>query len=329
MSIIINGKDYGDVKELRIGVPREFSAMSSIKTFSDKKTIMNMPVNMIQHGMILLNKEKEEYVESIYVVPPDTRTSFYYLHIYKTSGLSLRSNVLRMFEGSQCYNNFIGLYDKKQILSSNFISGHFFRKPIEDFKEANKKLHSLTIIRNPIDRMISHFIYEVHLYDNTKVNLDSFYEFLYSRQPSIKNLQSKSITSSMDTNISNIAANALLKGEDHISTTSLALRNNLQSLGKTNRYISQYTNENKWKDYIDEFSLIGTVDNREKFMGNLHNLISKEGYKGHFGKEVYVNSSKNSSSEFKKTLTQEMIDRIYYLNKYDFELYDHLMSKGL
>jgi hypothetical protein len=329
MSIIINGKDYGDVKELRLGLPAEFSAMSSLKTLSDRKKIMNMPVNMIQHGMILLDREKEEYVESIYVTPPDTRTSFYHLHIYKTSGLSLRSNVIKMFHGSQCYNNFIGLYDKDQVLSSNFISGHFFRKPIEDFKEANKKIHPFTIIRNPIDRMISHFMYEVHLYDNAQVNLDSFYEFLHSKQPSIKNLQTKNITSTMDTKLSNIAANSLLEGTHHSATTVSALRNNLQSLGKTNRYMSPHTNENKWQNYIDEFSLIGTVDNRDNFMGNLYSLLIKEGYTGHFGKEQFVNKSENSTSEFKKTLTQDMIDRIYYLNKYDFELYDYLMSRGL
>jgi hypothetical protein len=324
MSVIINGKDYGDIKNLRLGFPPEFLAMSSVKAYSDKKTIMSIPVHLIQHGMILLDRGKEEYVDSVYVLPEDPKTSFYHLHIYKTSGLSLRSNVSNMFKDKQCYTNFIGLYDKDQVLSSNLISGHFFRKPIEDFKEANKKLHAFTLIRNPIDRMISHFKYETHLYKNQKSDLDGFYEFLHSKEPSIKNLQSKNITSSMDTDLSNRSASWLLEGKNHSD-----LKENLQSLGKTNRYIAKDTNCNKWEKYIDDFSIIGTVDNRDNFMGNLYSLLIKEGYTGHFGKEEFVNKSENSTSEFKKTLTQDMIDRIYYLNEYDFELYDYLMSRGL
>jgi len=321
MSVIINGKDYGDIKELRIGYQPEFSFLSS-KNLSDRTQIFNTPINMIQHGMILFDRGKEELIDSIYVTPEDPRTSFYHLHIYKTSGLSLRSNISSMFDGLQCYTNFIGLYDEKQVLSSKLISGHFFRKPIEDFKLANKKLHSFTLVRNPIDRMISHYVYERHLYEDATIGLDTFNEFLYSEQRSIKDLQSKNITSSMDTETSNMVARALINGEE-------SLEMNFRTLGKTNRHESKHTNEHKWMQYISDFSLIGTMDNRDQFMSKLYDLLKSEGYSGSFGPEQFVNKSTTIAADFKKTLTKDMIDKIYSLNKYDFQLYDHLISRGL
>jgi hypothetical protein len=321
MSVIINGKDYGDIKELRVGFQPEFSFLSS-RNVTDRTQIFNLPINQIQHGMIIFDRGREELIDSIYVTPEDPRTSFYHLHVYKTSGLSLRSNVSAMFNGLQCYTNFIGLYDKEQILSSKLISGHFFRKPIEEFKLANKKLHSFTLIRNPIDRMISHYVYESHLYKNPTVSLDGFNEFLYSDERSIKNLQSKNITSSMDTSGSNRVARALINGDE-------TLEMNFRSLGLTDRHISSHTNEHKWIDYISDFSIIGTMDNREKFMSSLYNLLISEGYGGSFGPEQFVNKSSTIAKDFKKTLTKDMIDRLYFLNKYDFELYDYLLSRGL
>jgi hypothetical protein len=321
MSVIINGKDYGDIKEIRVGIRPEFSFLSS-RALSDRTRILNVPIDQIQHGMMIFNRGKEEIIDSIYVTPEDTRTSFYHLHIYKTSGLSLRSNISSMFAGLQCYTNFIGLYDEKQVLSSKLISGHFFRKPIEDFKLANKKLHSFTLVRNPIDRMISHYVYERHLYRDATVSLDGFNEFLYSEQRSIENLQSKNITSSMDTEASNIVAKALINGED-------SLEMNFRILGKTNRHISNHTNEHRWMEYMPDFSLIGTMDNRDRFMSNLNDLLKSENYKGSFGPEQFVNKSKTIAADFKKTLTKDIIDRIYNLNEYDFQLYDHLISKEL
>jgi hypothetical protein len=272
--------------------------------------------------MIFVNNGKEEIIESIYVTPEDPRASFYHMHIYKTSGLSLKANIVRMFTDVQCYNNFIGLYDEKQVLSSKLVSGHFFRTPIEDFKKQNKKLHSITLIRNPIDRMISHFKYEMHLNNQKNVTIEKFIKFLYSEQKNIENLQSKNISSTMDTYVSNLFAQGMITG-------NFPMFQNLQALGQTNRYISKNTNESKWQDFIEDFSLIGTLDKRQKFMGRLHQLLLSEGYKGGFGQEEFANSSEFNTEKFKETLPKDVIDKIYDLNKYDFELYEHLVSRGL
>jgi hypothetical protein len=323
MTIYINDKEYKDGTFFRIAVESEFRALSLGDSLNDRRQIISSPVGFLQHGMILLSEGKEERIEKIYVKPRDTRAQFYFMHIYKTSGLSINTEIRKRFAMQNVYNNFIGLVDDEQMINSSLITGHFASYPIDLFKQNNLKLHSFTIIRNPIDRVISHYLYENKIKNpGTTPSVENMYRFININTSVIKDLQSKNITSSMDTGMSNYVSRSLLSGKTDLG-------NVFSTFGANSRFIEKDTKEDQWQDHIDKFSLIGTMDNRDLFMRKLDSLLQSELYTGPAFENSHVNKNLVSTNEFKKSLPKDLIDLIISLNQNDLALYDMLLSKGM
>jgi hypothetical protein len=323
MPIIINGNQYRDNTRFRIAVDPEFKALSGIDKNLDKRDISYMPVNFLQHGYTLIADGKEEKIESIFVEPIETRTPFYHMHIYKTSGLSTKMDIIDMFFNRQVYANFIGLIDREQMLTSSFITGHFASYPIELFKKYNKNLHSFTIVREPIERAVSHYLYESRVSNNeSSHSIDGFINFIENNLSIMTDLQTKNMTSTLDV----IGANHNAQRTLHEDIT---LHNSFLHLGSTSRFLNNDTNEDKWIDHIEKFSLIGTVEEKAKFSSALINLLEKEGYSQGRYLENNINKNFVSTKDFIKKLPNDVIGIIEDISKNDIAMYDYIKSMGV
>lgn len=324
ITILINNKEYLDGTVFRVAIAPEFKILSGVEKGTAKREITNLPVGYLQPGMILIENQKEEIIKYIRVLPEEKRTPFYHMHIYKTSGLSIQMDLMEYFDNLQVYRNFIGFLDNDIILSSSFISGHFALYPIELYLKHNKKYHAFTLLRDPIERCVSHYLYEnkVNGLKEQNPNIEDFEKFIELNSNILKDLQSKNITSSMDQGLAKqISMSAL---NQHID-----LKRAFESLGSTSRFISQETNEDNWKDYIEKFSLIGTLENRDSFRGRLHTLIQSEGYGSRSIGNSYVNKNFHSTSDFTKSLPRSIIDKLASINQNDIAMYDFFRSRGM
>jgi hypothetical protein len=310
ITILINNKEYPDGTIFRVGVAGEFKLLSGVEKGSEKREITNLPVGFLQPGMTLINGKEEELIKYIVVEPEEKRTPFYHMHIYKTSGLSIQMDLMEYFDNLQVYRNFIGFLDNKIMLSSSFVSGHFASYPIDLYLKHNKKYHAFTLLRDPIERCVSHYLYEnrIHHREESDPDLDSFEEFIELNKEILKDLQSKNVTSSMDLKLAKrISMSAL--------NQSMSIGEAFEALGDTSRFISPITYEDEWESHIDKFSLIGTIENRDKFREKLHSLIQSEGYRPRTINNNYVNKNYYSTSNFTKSLPQMILLCMNFLNQ--------------
>jgi hypothetical protein len=323
MSIFINEKEFQDNHIFRVAIEPEFKMLSSIAKNVNKREIHMLSVNQIQHGMILIHNGSEERIKTIYVFPQEQRRQFYFMHIYKTSGLSINREILDRFRHKQVYSNFVGLVDDSQMLTSSLITGHFASYPIDLFFKHGVQLDSFTLVRDPIDRCISHYLYEHKLSNpESSPSVDGFINFIESNIDTISNLQSKNITSTMDKDLGNYVYRSLDSGK-------LKLIDAFESLGNTSRFLSKHTNESKWANNIGKFRLIGTMQNRDSFISKLFGILDSEGYPGSPPVNAFINKNFDSTEDFKKTLPDSLISKLKDINEHDINLYDNLMSRGL
>jgi hypothetical protein len=92
-------------------------------------------------------------------------------------------------------------------------------------------------------------------------------------------------------------------------------------------FMNLKNNESLWRESLDNFNIIGTVDKRELFLDKTSTLLKKNNYNAKLT-NVVKNKSDFSNEEIKKILTKSQINKIIELNQYDFEFYDFIMSKG-
>ena len=332
MSIYINDIKFPDNHLFDVVVDPIFLSLSSEKNVDSSKPIYTkMNVQWIQHGMKIALDGEEVFVKKIFIDNQSNKAPFYFMHIYKTSGLSLKEEIMKYFYNEQVYTNYIGHIDDNELLSSKFISGHFASYPTDLYQEYDKKLHTVSIFRDPVDRTISHFLYENNLRtDEARKNknaptVEDFEAFLADPDSFsiIKDLQTKNLTSTMNTEISNQTAQSLFNGDSDIESS-------IMELGATSRFISQQTDESNWRKHLQKLSLYGTIDNRNKFLNNLVGLLKDEEYEEPGGiRNIIINRNPNSTEMFKKSLPERIINHIKDSNQNDMALHEHLLSKGL
>jgi hypothetical protein len=281
--------------------------------------------NDLEHGMKL---KGGEFIKKINVDTSSNKESFYFLHIAKTSGISFQSELKKAFANEQNFINSLQYINEDDMLNSKLISGHFAMHPFVLYKNNNKKLNGLTIIRNPIDRAISFFTFRyktirsVFGLETKKLTNENFDNFLQEEQNLnfISNYQTKTITSDLNTNDCSLWVNKYMNNEITRIDISTALVFNSSFMNLKN-------NESLWKESLDNFNIIGTVDKRELFLDKTSILLKKNNYNAKLT-NVVKNKSDFSNEEIKKILTKDQINKIIELNQYDFEFYDFIMSKG-
>lgn len=331
MSVYINDIKFPSDHLFDVVIDPIFSMLSSEQNVdSDKPVRTKMMVQWIQHGMKIDLNGEEVFVKKIFIDDQSERAPFYFMHIYKTSGLSLREEMMKYFMNEQVYTNYIGHIDDNELLMSKLISGHFASYPTDLYQSYDKKLHTVSIFRDPVDRTISHFLYENNLRtERARKNIsmpsvEDLEEFLADpvNFSIMKDLQTKSLTSTMNTEVSNQTAQSLFTGESTI-------HHSIMKLGSTSRFISQQTDESNWRKHLQKLSIYGTVNNRDKFLNNLSALLHDEKYSPGNIRNIVVNKNLHSTVMFKKSLPERIINHIKDSNQNDMALHEHLLSKGL
>lgn len=323
MPTLINGKPYDQGTKFRIAIEPEFKALSSIDKNLDRREILYLSVNFLQHGFIIITDNGEEKIKSIEMAEKENRTAFYQMHIYKTSGLSTKMDIIDSFQNHFVYSNFIGLVDDEQMLNASLITGHFASYPIDLFNSFKKKLHTFTLVRDPIERVISHYLYESRISSSDSTHsIEDLDNFITNNIDVLKDLQTKNMTSSMDKETANNVAEKVLESK-------VTLSDAIEQLGSTSRFLSNTTKEDEWKDHIEKFSLIGTVDNKKDFTEQLHGLLNSEGYFQSIGPEYHINRNFVSTKDFIKTIPKDIIDRITSINQNDMAMYEYIKSVGM
>lgn len=295
--------------------------------FGPKSNVGKLQFKDLEHGMML---KDETIIKRVTKNNHSDKESFYFLHMAKTSGISLQEELKDVFKEEQMFINTIQYVDDVDMLNSKLISGHFSMHPFNVFEKNNKKIHGITMVRNPIDRAISFFIFRYKIYDTllgrkpempTSRHIDLF---LYDIRnvDFINNFQTRSITSTLDIEQSSLISNKYInKSIDRFQLTG--------DMVSHCHFIKSGPSGNEWKNSLNKFDIIGTVDHRELFLNKLSNILEKNKYISSF-KNIKKNVSNFEVEEIKKILTKDQINRITELNKYDFELYDFLMTnKGV
>ena len=138
----------------------------------------------------------------------------------------------------------------------------------------------------------------------------------------ITNFQSRSMTSSLNTERLNLISNKYINGSiDRYQLTG-------EMFGNCH-FLERASNGSKWKSGLNKFDIIGTVDHRDIFLNKLTDLLEKNKYASSF-KNIKKNISEFEVQEIKKVLTKSQLNKVIELNQYDFEMYDFLMTnKGV
>lgn len=331
MSVYINDIEFSDNHLFDVVIDPIFLSLSSEQNVDTTKPIYKkMLVQWIQHGMKICLNGEEVFVKKIFLDKQSEKTPFYFMHIYKTSGLSLKEELMKYFINEQVYTNYIGHMDDNELLNSKLISGHFASYPTDLYQSFDKKLHTVSIFRDPVDRTISHFLYENNLRtvearkNKSLPSVEDFEKFFADPTSFsiMKDLQTKNLTSTMNTELSNQTAQALFNGRSDI-------HHSIIKLGATSRFISEQTDESNWRKHLQKLSLYGTVNNRDKFLKNLHELLKEEQYESGSIRNILINKNLHSTEMFKKLLPGSIIERIKDSNQNDMALHEHLLSKGL
>lgn len=234
----------------------------------------------------------------------------YFCHIPKTSGSSVEAAlddykddikyISNMTSAEQMSENaFYDFLNKRK--NDDFIRGHFGTTPIEIFPG----IKSYSIIRNPIDRLLSSFRFSQKPITWRKPFKDVLYEYCKYNEPSEvsigfdgrPNVQSDYLTQPL-------CWIPGLKNGVYIKKGNLSFNELLIEIKKNNFTLSTFENRN----YI-----------LESMSKNLTNLINKP---------VYLNSNiKVNENPFKMDavdIFSHFYEEIYQLNKLDFDLYNHI-----
>lgn len=294
--------------------------------FYDSVNIGKFSFNELEHGMKINNGNM---IKKIICTNSSNRNAFYFLHIAKNSGISMQEDLKPFFIDEQCFVNQIQYINDEEMLNSKLISGHFAMYPFELFEKNNKKLNAITIIRNPVDRAISYFIFISKIFDimlNKKtINLtNKEFDIFLSDSKNInfiKNFQTRSITSSLDISQCNRWSSLYLNEKINRFTVMSAMANNCD-------FIRYESDGSDWDLFLHKFNIIGTIDERQLFLNNVSSLLQKNNYNYNFN-NIKKNVSSFKVEDIKKILTKDQINTIIELNKYDFELYEYIKNKGV
>jgi hypothetical protein len=236
----------------------------------------------------------------------------YFCHIPKTSGSSVEA-ALDMYKGYITHlDNISGIEQMgqdaffhflKKRSEDDFIKGHFATSPLEVFPG----IKSYSIIRNPIDRLMSSFRFSQKVIDWKKPFEDVLYEFCTYTDPREEslgfdgrpNIQSDYLTQPLEWMSGKGSSVSVKKG-------NLSFNDLLKEIKKNNFTLS-------------------TLDNREYLLKDISLALTDL-----TGKSIYLNEEiKANENPFKldnANIIDNFYDEIYELNKLDFDLYNYIKN---
>ncbi|MGO8737833.1 sulfotransferase family 2 domain-containing protein [Rhodoblastus sp.] len=137
----------------------EFDEDWYLSKYPDVKVALNVPRGLHYGRVHYLKHGRREKREAHYT---SSRRQILHLHIPKTAGSSVRAAFARQKYNVLSINpNF--KYDARQHGAVDLFSGHVGFRALAD--EAGSQLRAVTILRDPVDRILSYYYHLVKLHD--------------------------------------------------------------------------------------------------------------------------------------------------------------------
>lgn len=261
--------------------------------------------------------------------------SLYFMHIPATGGEFVRDSMV-----SAAAANNLSFYTSNQaphpstLESQIIISGHFGSYPTDNIPG----IDTAVLIRNPIDRCISHFndIHDVMLAERQEyISISNYFDrlkFYLFEDPNFtnqSNMQSRFICNSADPTIF-----------DETKYNGVIYKINHDERNKPGGFSWFIPNDNTTlsfaKERVDSFYAAGTLDNLDSFMQKI-NIWFNDNYNINISYDtnlivnesvVMFNDIAYRTSELKSMLSSDEIDKVVQNNSIDYELYQYVLKKG-
>ena len=225
--------------------------------------------------------------------------SINHLHIPRCSGIYIKSHIINdlMAKKIPFFATNHGEIFPDTFNDKKFISGHFGTTPLK----YRNDLITVCLVRNPVDRFISNFIYMHKSFKG--LHLDAQLE-KWIENPKQHNLQARSLNKPLNEELYNSKSHGTLRAIDGWCLEDGEIK------------ISEV------KTFLDSIYLLDKLDNHDRFINNLNELIYKT-----YG--FYSFSNRNQlNKNFRKLIISDSIrKKIENLNSLDMEIYDYVKSK--
>jgi len=225
--------------------------------------------------------------------------SINHIHIPRCSGIYIRDHIIPGLKSRDI--PYFALNHTKispqSFENKAFISGHFGLTPLK----YRKDLINVCLVRDPVDRFVSNFIYLNRSYKG--VHLDSRLEE-WMQDKKQHNLQAKSLSK----NINEQVYNSL----NH--ETERALQGWCLETGEIN--IADV------KTFIDSIELIETLENHKVFLSKMNDLIYNS-----YGFNTFSNKNLINNNFRVLPINKLLRSRIEDLNSLDMDVYEYVRSK--
>lgn len=225
-------------------------------------------------------------------------SSINHIHIPRCSGIYIKTHIVNDLKIRKIpyFATNHGEVFPKTFADKRFISGHFGLTALK----YRDDLINIGLVRNPLDRFISNFIY---LHPSFKgAHLEAQLEN-WLENPKHHNLQARSLNKNLDENFYNSLDHGIQRANE-----SWCLEEGEVDIKEV-------------KDFIDSMALIDTLDNHSSFISKLNDLCYDA-----YG--FYSFSNKNAINENFQTIkiSESIKNKIEELNSLDMEIYDYVKT---
>jgi len=222
-----------------------------------------------------------------------------HLHIPRCSGIYIKSHIVNDLRAKKIpfFATNHGEVFPETFTDKKFISGHFGTTPLK----YRNDLITICLVRDPVDRFISNFIYMHRSYKGA--HLDAQLE-QWMENPVQHNLQARSLNKPLNEQLYNSKDHGTLRALDGWCLEDGDI------------------NMSEVKSLLDSMYLLDTLENHDKFISNLNELVYKT-----YGFYSFSNRNQLNENFRKMAIPDRIKNKIEELNSLDMEIYDYVRSK--
>lgn len=224
-----------------------------------------------------------------------------FIHIPRTSGVYIRNHTIKHLKERDipfiASNN---IYIKEEdFLNKDFVFGHYGTTP-----ELNKEWFNISILRNPVDRYVSNF-----LYINEGTRKETFFK---NFEPWLYDIETIQIQSNLQSKMLTCPLNLKEYNEGFIKKRRARLG---WCLNQENLNLKDV------KKKIDSLDLFGFIEDHDNFINNYNKILNNK-----FKFTTFSNKEKLNANKFSVDIPKNIKKKIEEINSLDMEIYEYARS---
>jgi len=242
--------------------------------------------------------------------------AYYFYHIPKTAGTSMNKALNSIFQESEIcpphlWHDLLA-HKNRPLTSFKLFRGHFYR-PLEKF--VGRRLQAFTILRDPIERALSHFGHVIrdpgHYLHKRAKDLGSLRAYLNDPVTSetIKNFQAKCIVNTFNP----------VEIAQHLSPSQLDLLDLEKAIETAPACFSDELLLEAALKRLKEFIFVGITENMDESLKKMNSV---------FGWNIQSIPFENANSQrtLKAELHEQELETLIKLNSVDLKVYAEAIS---